>query len=180
MTSAPAITALDSEAVGKPHGDLISGGAPQQGTGDDYSSKSAGNSTSTQNAERKPQDEPRPGEQLPAPANGVSDAPALEAKHEQPNVGVKRDLEATATANTADKPSVEQPTEPDAKKQKTSEDNSGAANGRSVPTQNGKSSQASTEKKTSGRPRKTKDTVRKDTPTDGIGSRTRSRTKVVP
>jgi hypothetical protein len=143
--------------------------------------------------ESKPQENSKPSEQPSASANGTSNGtPVPEAKQGQPNVGVKRDLDVTLTpGGKAEKPNAEQQQpaeleEPNTKKQKTNEDSTTeaavVANGiSSAPAQNGKAIPVSSsiEKNKGGRPRKTKDTVRKDVPTDGIGSRTRSRTKVV-
>ncbi|KAL3464410.1 hypothetical protein BJX64DRAFT_96261 [Aspergillus heterothallicus] len=194
MASAPSITALVSEPVGKPQGELTSKEVLQRGSGDSVSSKLAANdSASTKPIESQQQGNSKVSEQSPAPANGTfNEAPVPEAKQEQPNAGVKRDLDVTtssASADKADKPNVGQQNsaeleEPDTKKQKTSEDSNAiavAVNGTSsTPTENGKAAPPSTEnKKKGGRPRKTKDTIKKDVPTDGIGSRTRSRTKVV-
>ncbi|KAL2854832.1 hypothetical protein BJY01DRAFT_25113 [Aspergillus pseudoustus] len=195
MASAPSITALVSEPVGKPQGELTSSEVLQQGSGGDsvFPEAATDDPALIKPTESKQQDASKPSEQPPAPANGTSnDALVLEAKQEQPNVGLKRDLDVTsslASVSKAEKPDPEQQQpeeleEPNTKKQKTSEDNNTdvvATNGTSsTPAQNGKHIPASTEnKKKGGRPRKARDTIKKDVPTDGIGSRTRSRTKFV-
>ncbi|KAL3453671.1 hypothetical protein BJX65DRAFT_302563 [Aspergillus insuetus] len=194
MASAPPITALVSEPVGKPDGELTSSEVLQH-------SPQISAQPSTEDPplhkinESKPRENSKPSEQPSASANGTSNGtPAPEAKQGQPNVGVKRDLDVTLTpGGKAEKPNVEQQQpaeleEPNTKKQKTNEDSTtnapvGANGISSTPAQNGKaipvSSSTEKKKKKGGRPRKTKDTVRMDVPTDGIGSRTRSRTKVV-
>ncbi|KAJ0426048.1 hypothetical protein BJY00DRAFT_123597 [Aspergillus carlsbadensis] len=195
MASAPPITALASEPVGKPDGELTSSEVLQHSP--QISSKhSTQEPPLLKTNESKPQEIPTPSEQPSASANGTSnETPVPEAKPGQPNVGVKRDLDVTLTpGGKVEKPNAEQQQpaepaeleEPNTKKQKTSEDSTTDAavgsNGiSSSPAQNGKAilASSSTEKKKGGRPRKTKDMIRKDVPTDGIGSRTRSRTKVV-
>jgi hypothetical protein len=94
-----------------------------------------------------------------------------EAKQEETNTGEKRELETTSTA----KPSAEESAEPNSKKQKTGETNADAVNGASIPAP--PENESAPPKKKGGRPKKTQDSVKKDIPTDGIGSRTRSRTK---
>ncbi|KAL3479282.1 hypothetical protein BJX99DRAFT_255806 [Aspergillus californicus] len=114
-------------------------------------------------------------------ANGISTEHAPVTDQEQPDVGDKRDIEATSTLNTAEKPNEEEvATEPSSKKQKTNGVETDAANGTSTTAhEDTETSQTPTEKKKPGRPKKTKDSIKKDIPTGGIGSRTRSRTKVV-
>ncbi|KKK18854.1 hypothetical protein ARAM_002728 [Aspergillus rambellii] len=104
----------------------------------------------------------------------------------QPAVGDKREREAAAPSTAPDKPSTDDPLEPSPKKQRTGEDNSEIAHGSSsspVPTATEKPSEVSNgekkKKKKGGRPKKTNDAINRNIPADGIGSRTRSRTKVV-
>lgn len=101
-----------------------------------------------------------------------SQEPASEAKDDAPNTGDKREHESTAAPTETEKPSAESSgpssTAPAAKKQKTND---------KTATENG--TQANGEKKTKSRTNKVKETVKKVVPTDGIGSRTRSRTKAV-
>jgi hypothetical protein len=192
MAFAPPITAIVSEPAGNPDGELTSSEVLQHST--QISSKpSTEDPPLLKTNESEPQETSKLSGQLSTSANGTSNGtPLPEAKQGQPNVGVKRDLDVTlAPGGKAEKPNAEQQQpaeleEPNTKKQKTSEGSTADAavgtNGiSSPPAQNGKAIPASgsTEKKKGGRPRKIKDTVRKDVPTDGIGSRTRSRTKVV-
>ncbi|KAL2813167.1 hypothetical protein BJX63DRAFT_432216 [Aspergillus granulosus] len=196
MAAAPSMSAPVSEPVGQPHDELISSEVSQQGSGDSASSKPIEAPVLIKPTESEPQDGPKPSEQPPTPANGTCNiAPAPEAKQEQPNVGVKRDLDVTSSSapeNQAEKPDTEQQPpappadleEPSTKKQKTSQDSNtdavAANDTSSTPAQNGNPTLSSTEnKKKGGRTRKAKDTIKKDVPTDGIGSRTRSRTKIV-
>ncbi|KAL2814244.1 hypothetical protein BDW59DRAFT_167260 [Aspergillus cavernicola] len=161
------INTLVSETVSKPHDELSEPSsieASQQVGGDGDIPKPAN------------PPEPNPAEDSKSnstPANGTASGTAPEAEQEQANVGEKREIEATSTANTAEKPS--------SKKHKTNENHTDAANGTSatVRTDSNSASQTSTGKKKGGRPRKTKDSIPREISTDGIGSRTRSRTKVV-
>lgn len=105
----------------------------------------------------------------------------------KPNASVTTDTAAEATTDTKEESNKgnkrehgpgdadETPTESVPKKQKTdtkeTEDRNGTA-GTDVPTPT-----TNGEKKKSGRPKKIKDAVKKAIPSDGIGSRTRSRTK---
>ncbi|KAL4785672.1 hypothetical protein BJX76DRAFT_355892 [Aspergillus varians] len=157
MASEPSTTAPVSDPLSKPTRDE----APQQENGDGHLSKPAEDSTLTEPTETKSLENS-------TPANGISNGSLPETEQEQ-SKGEKRELETTST--TA-KPSVEEPAEPTSKKQKTS--------GTSAPAQpeTAEPSQTAPEKKKGGRPRKTKDSVKKNIPTNGIGSRTRSRTKV--
>ncbi|KAL5045636.1 hypothetical protein BDW71DRAFT_76514 [Aspergillus fruticulosus] len=164
MASAPSIAALVSDHVGKP----TVNAAPQQ-NGGNHSSKPAEDSTLTESTYAN-------SSEIRAPANDVFSVPVSETKQEQANTGEKRELDTPSTT----KPDVEESTEPDYKRQKRNED-AVAANNTSAHAQPEKAdpSQAAPQKKKGGRPRKTKHTVKKDIPTDGIGSRTRSRTKVI-
>ncbi|KAJ5594860.1 uncharacterized protein N7459_001068 [Penicillium hispanicum] len=131
-----------------------------------------------------------------AVATSEPHVPAGTQKHEEvqepkanaePKTGEKRDLDSTAIPPTGaasapapasgsedkdqDKPAPENPDQPDAKKQKTEQEPATSVNG-SAAAANG-------EPKKAGRPKKekVKDAAKKAIPTDGIGSRTRSRTQ---
>lgn len=140
--------------------------AAQQENGDSHPFKPTEDSTAIETTETK-------APESSVPANGVPNEPVSETKQEETNTGEKRDLEATSTA----KSSAEEPAEPDSKKQKTGEDNADAVNGTSAPAPPEKKGESAPPKKKGGRPKKTQDSVKKNIPTDGIGSRTRSRTK---
>ncbi|KAJ5132815.1 hypothetical protein N7448_006973 [Penicillium atrosanguineum] len=108
----------------------------------------------------------------------------------EPNIGEKRDINSTAAPIAAsvsddkDEPVIEKPGEPDAKKQKTesepvkepthqpAKDTNGTAPAPATGDTNGEPKKAARPKK-----EKVKDAVKKVIPGDGIGSRTRSRTK---
>ncbi|KAL6235555.1 hypothetical protein BDW75DRAFT_240012 [Aspergillus navahoensis] len=164
MASAPSIAALVSDPVGKP----FVNGAPQQNSGS-HPSQPAGGSTLTKSTDVN-------SSEICAPANDVSSVHVSEIKQEQTNTGEKRGLDTPSTT----KPGVEESTEPNYKKHKTNED-AVAANIIFAHVQPEKTdpSQAAPQKKKGGRPRKTKGTVKRNIPTDCIGSRTRSRTKIV-
>lgn len=87
----------------------------------------------------------------------------------QPSAGDKREHEPTSTPTNAGRPNVESLTEPANKKQRTTGTRTRNGN-TTAPATNGEKSKAS-------RFKKAKDDVKKVIPTDGIGSRTRSRTK---
>ncbi|KAL5001124.1 hypothetical protein BDV10DRAFT_19703 [Aspergillus recurvatus] len=143
-------------------------GAPQQ-NGGNHSAKPAEGSTLTKSTDAN-------SSEIRAPANDVSTVPVSETKQEQASAGEKRVLDTPSTT----KPGMEESTEPDHKKQKRNEDAVAAGNtSANAQPEKADPSQAAPQKKKGGRPRKTKDTVKKDIPTDGIGSRTRSRTKLV-
>jgi hypothetical protein len=108
----------------------------------------------------------------------------------QPNVGEKRDIDSTTTLIAApasedkDKTAIEKPDESTAKKQKTEPEPVSEPAGVPVKDTNGTAPAPATgdtngEPKKTARPKKekVKDAVKKVIPTDGIGSRTRSRTK---
>ncbi|KAL4906269.1 hypothetical protein BDW74DRAFT_177284 [Aspergillus multicolor] len=159
MASAPSIAALVSDPMGtRPLND-----APHQ-NGDIHPSKPAEDSTNANSSETR------------APANRTPSEPLSGSQLNEPAVGEKRELDKPS--NT--KPGIEEVPERDSKKQKIDKD-AFAANAAYSPAKEEKTepSQTAVQKKRGGRPRKTKDTVNKDIPTDGIGSRTRSRTKVV-
>lgn len=102
---------------------------------------------------------------------------ALSKPKEEPQTGEKRDhgSDAGPASENQDKPVAGKPDEPDTKKQKTDEKPSQEANGpKSTPAAGGSGS----EPKKAGRPKKDKSKdAKKPVTTDGIGSRTRSRTK---
>ncbi|KAL4978209.1 hypothetical protein BDW66DRAFT_22228 [Aspergillus desertorum] len=165
MASAPSNAALVSDPVGKPS---VSG-APQQ-NGGSHTSKPVEGSTLTESTDTNSS------EICAAPANDASSVPVSETRQEQANAGEKRELDTQSNTRIG----VEESTGPYYKKQKTDKDavatNNASANAQ---TQKAEPSHAAPQKKNGGRPRKTKDMVKKDITTDGIGSRTRSRTKVV-
>jgi hypothetical protein len=144
-------------------------GAPQQNGNSHLSKPVEGSALTKTNDENS--------SEILAPANDVSSVPVSKSKREQAKAGEKRELETPSTTN----PGGVESTEPDYKKPKTNED-AVAADSTSPHSQTEKADPgqaAPQQKKKGGRPRKTKDTVKKGIPTDGIGSRTRSRTKVV-
>ncbi|KAL4926254.1 uncharacterized protein BDV17DRAFT_157796 [Aspergillus undulatus] len=159
MASGPSVSTLVTEPLEKP----FSREAAQQQNGNSHLPKLSDDANSSE---------------VPA-IHDIPNGHVLESKQDQNNLGEKREFEATSTA----RPSADTPAEPNAKKQKTSKDNADAIDGASTSAQSGQAepTQTAPAKKKGGRLRKTKDRVpiRKDIPTDGIGSRTRSRTKVV-
>ncbi|RAL01710.1 uncharacterized protein BO80DRAFT_434265 [Aspergillus ibericus CBS 121593] len=99
----------------------------------------------------------------------------------EPRVGNKRAYEPTSPPVDADRTGTEKATEPAPKRQNTDAEDARAPHGPSAPTaaKNTKRGQATNrDNKKGGRPKKAKATVKRDLPTDGIGSRTRSRTKI--
>lgn len=92
--------------------------------------------------------------------------------------GDKRENPSSAPANQ-DKAVPGESTEPARKKQKISEENGVVENGQPAFPATGNSSSNATRKgeKKAGRSKKVKDTVKRIVQSDGIGSRTRSRTK---
>ncbi|RHZ66876.1 uncharacterized protein CDV56_107161 [Aspergillus thermomutatus] len=115
---------------------------------------------------------------------------------EQALAGPVTDAQQPSTANTAqagdkqehnpssapanhDKAVLGESTEPARKKQKTSEENGVVENGQPASSATGNATSNATRngEKKSGRSKKVKDTVKHIVPKDGIGSRTRSRTK---
>ncbi|KAH8426926.1 uncharacterized protein LDX57_004649 [Aspergillus melleus] len=156
--------------------------APKQTNGDNHSAKpdGAGHTSVESNSTDAPgradiakpaAEEPLSGGPVLAPSVD-SEKPAGEAKPDAPNTGDKRDLESTPAPTDTDKPVTDSSgpstVAPIAKKQKA-DDNAAAANG----------TRANGENKKTGRPKKVKEAAKKVIPTDGIGSRTRSRTKAV-
>ncbi|KAL4816282.1 hypothetical protein BDW67DRAFT_56282 [Aspergillus spinulosporus] len=169
MSSTPSIAALVSDPVDSPSAN----GAPQQ-NGNSHPSKPAeGSALTATNDENS--------SEIRAPANDDSSLPVSEDKCEQVKAGEKRELDTPSTTN----PGRVKSTEPDYKKLKTNED-AVAADSTSPHSQTENAEKADPseaapqlQQKKGRRSRKTKDTVKKSIPTDGIGSRTRSRTKVV-
>ncbi|GES58549.1 hypothetical protein ATEG_04713 [Aspergillus terreus] len=120
----------------------------------------------------KPVEGPQPTGPSHAPGASEAQPSAADEKKDEANAGDKREHEATATSTGPDNPSVP---EPATKKQKTDEKaEAESTNGVEGPVE---PAAANGEKKKGGRPKKSKETVRKAIPTDGVGSRTRSRTK---
>ncbi|KAL4810305.1 hypothetical protein BDV18DRAFT_156675 [Aspergillus unguis] len=163
MASAPSITTLVSDLLSKSSSNEVS----QQDKVDNHLPRAANSPTLTNPAENKLSKDL-------TPANGTSNQRVPETKQEQSNAGEKRELEAASTTEQ----STEKSTEPDSKKQKPN-NATGPVNDQPVSARSEKGEEPAPEKKKGGRPRKTKESVKKDIPTDGIGSRTRSRTKVV-
>lgn len=165
MSSTPSIAALVSDSAGSPSVN----GAPQQ-NGSSHLSKPMEASALTETNDENLSE-------IRTPANDRSSVSISESKREQAKAGEKRELETPSITNSG---GVES-TEPDYKKPRTNEDavaaDSTSPNSRTEKADPGQA--APQQKKKGGRPRKTKDTVKKGIPTDGIGSRTRSRTKVV-
>ncbi|KAL4866157.1 hypothetical protein BDV12DRAFT_199479 [Aspergillus spectabilis] len=164
MASGASLAALVSEPVSKPSDEAL------QHSGS-HVSKSEDNSALTRPNEARLSEDTKSVQQIPAAITGIANG---EANHEQPTVGEKREHEAASTT----KATAEESTEPESKKYKRSEEQLDAANGTPA-TAKSEPSQTGSEKKKAGRRKKTKDSIRKEAPTDGIGSRTRSRTKVV-
>lgn len=137
------------------------GAEEKKGDAPETVNQANGNNDSTDAEQTKPtEDTAKPAEEVKAPEEAESTAPeskepAAADKTDESKVGDKREHDTTSA--------------PTAKKQKTDEDTTKA--------ENDTSGDANGEKKKSGRPKKTKEAAKKDIPTDGIGSRTRSRTK---
>ncbi|KAL4969578.1 uncharacterized protein BDV14DRAFT_195841 [Aspergillus stella-maris] len=168
MASAPSLTAIISDSL-----DLsVSKETSQQQNGESRIAEPANSAISVSLTNKTSTENPRL-------SNGSTQEPASETKQDHINTGEKRDLEATSSEQT----SAEAPTEPNTKKLKTGNNVSDAIDGTPIQAPIGQSepNQVAPAKKKGGRPRKIKETVaaKKDIPTDGIGSRTRSRTKVV-
>lgn len=146
-------------------------GAPQQ-NGSSHPSKPVDASALTKTNDEN-------SSEIRAPANDGSSVSIPESKREQAKAGEKRELETPSFTN----PDGVESTEPDSKKPRTNEDavaaDSTSPNSRTEKADPGQAAPQQQKKRKGGRPRKTKDTVKKSIPTDGIGSRTRSRTKVV-
>ncbi|KAB8221366.1 hypothetical protein BDV33DRAFT_82083 [Aspergillus novoparasiticus] len=119
--------------------------------------------------EHKPAEEAKSdGHASISPDNGLKESTA-ENGIAQPSAGDKREHEPTSTTPNAAKANVENSAEPTNKKQRTTRTRTRNGN-TTAPATNGVKPKAS-------RSKKTKDDVKKVIPTDGIGSRTRSRTK---
>ncbi|KAE8146552.1 hypothetical protein BDV25DRAFT_48724 [Aspergillus avenaceus] len=108
-------------------------------------------------------------EHASAPSSIESKEPTVVKKPEQTSASNKRAHRLTTASDGADKPGPEKGTAPANKKQKTAKGQKSKASGAATSHLNG-------EKKTTSRAKKVND-VKKTIPTDGIGSRTRSRTK---
>lgn len=124
--------------------------------------------------------------------SGSTDVANSQAREEKPTegsqpkqlkTGEKREHDSTAAPADKDEPAAKDVEAPDAKKQKTNEDSTQAENGAPPPSSatedKAPASETNGEKKKAGRPKKNQSTEKKKAaiPTDGIGSRTRSRTK---
>ncbi|KAL4882918.1 hypothetical protein BJY04DRAFT_217002 [Aspergillus karnatakaensis] len=175
MASGPSITALVSEPVGKPY-DAPSKPSTSDGpqsSGDNQDLKPRDGLTLSPSYEGNTSKDIQPTQQDSAPTNGISNGTSLEPKQEQPNIGEKREHEVTSATEVG----AQEPVEPNTKKHRTSEKHQDASKDTLAPTK--AEPTTATEKKKGGRPKKTKEAIKKVIPTDGIGSRTRSRTKVV-
>ncbi|PWY84504.1 hypothetical protein BO94DRAFT_101126 [Aspergillus sclerotioniger CBS 115572] len=126
--------------------------------------------------EAKHTDETTSAQQDPDTANVVP-----EQSTTKPSLGNKRTYDSTTSPVDTDKAGAQNATEAAPKKQRTDSGDAGAQHGPSAPTpaKNTKRGQATNgDKKKGERPKKAKATIRRDLLMDGIGSRTRSRTKV--
>ncbi|KAI2793075.1 hypothetical protein POX_b03122 [Penicillium oxalicum] len=119
----------------------------------------------------------KPVAEQPKPADSAIDTVA-----QDPKTGEKRELEVTETpsvekqASALVEPTVEQGKEHDSKKQKTEHAPSSATNGTSAATDSVEAQEVPKESSPS-KKEKVKEAVKKILPTDGPGTRTRSRTK---
>lgn len=125
-------------------------------------------------------EDPKPAEQDSGAAAANGQEHPAEDKSESLKAGDKREHDSATTPADAEKPAAEDSSAPDAKKQKTSEVENGAPAAEDKPA----AAETNGEKKKGGRPKKTgaagttaKAKKERAIPTDGIGSRTRSRTK---
>ncbi|KAL4897135.1 hypothetical protein BDV59DRAFT_85160 [Aspergillus ambiguus] len=176
MSSEPTANSVATSAV--PETSRVDGSkqstddTAKQANGDSGRSKPADEKSAP---EKKPTEVSKPVEDLkptdqssvPTAASEKTDVPSANDKKDESNSGEKRDLEASTVPADPEKPGV---SEPAAKKQKVHAETTEAGSKNGVDSANG-------EKRKAGRPKKGKDAVKKDIPTDGIGSRTRSRTK---
>lgn len=126
------------------------------------------------------QGDPKPAEQDSGAAAANGQEHPAEDKSESLKTGDKREHDSTTTPADAEKPAAEDSSAPDAKKQKTTEVENGAPAAEDKPA----AAETNGEKKKGGRPKKAgaasttaKAKKERAIPTDGIGSRTRSRTK---
>ncbi|KAE8366832.1 hypothetical protein BDV27DRAFT_85807 [Aspergillus caelatus] len=136
---------------------------------DDQSEEKESPEATESSKEHKPAEEAKSGGHASILPDDGPKEPTTENGIAQPSPGDKREHEPTSTPTNAAKSNVENLTEPANKKQRTTGTRS--RNGNTIaPATNGERSKAS-------RSKKAKDDVKKVIPTDGIGSRTRSRTK---
>ncbi|KAF4264555.1 hypothetical protein KXW98_006927 [Aspergillus fumigatus] len=98
---------------------------------------------------------------------------------ETAQAGDKQEHNSSSTPTHDDKANTGESTEPARKKQKIGEENGMAKNGQTAgpATDNSTSNVTGNDEKKSGRSKKVKDTAKRTVHSDGIGSRTRSRTK---
>ncbi|KAJ5590803.1 hypothetical protein N7450_004775 [Penicillium hetheringtonii] len=119
---------------------------------------------------------PAPVSDTPTPA-APAPAPITEATSSSAPISHPAPAPApTSASGEKDKPVSEKPDEPKAKKQKIESESSKDANG-SVPPSSSTDTKDAQGKNARPKKEKIKDAVKKAIPTDGIGSRTRSRTK---
>lgn len=169
LLTSPAVETLknpsvedNSDALNHTHGD----NRPKNVSGD-------------QTTENQPAEESKPTKQDSGPATSNDKGPLAENKSEDLKTGDKREHDSTTLPDN-DKPAAEDLNAPQPKKQKTDEKTDNVANGTSgapAAEEETRASETNGEKKKPGRPKKTRDPPKKPVPTDGIGSRTRSRTK---
>lgn len=136
-----------------------------------------GGASQAQEAGGEPAEDHKPTAQDSGPATTNNQERPADDKSEHLKTGEKREHDSTAALVDTDKPAADGSNAPDAKKQKTTEDTAKVVSG--APASAAAVSEANGEKKKAGRPKKGRDTAKKERPitTDGIGSRTRSRTK---
>ncbi|KAF7590557.1 Saccharopine dehydrogenase [Aspergillus hancockii] len=99
----------------------------------------------------------------------VKAEPEKSNKKAQPIAGDKRDYELASAQGDPDKPSVDNSTKPAKKRQRTTK--------KQIQDEHATASATNGETKDASRAKKVKEALQKATPSDGIGSRTRSRTK---
>ncbi|PYH77262.1 hypothetical protein BO82DRAFT_358373 [Aspergillus uvarum CBS 121591] len=110
-----------------------------------------------------------------------TEKPSDERQSEQQSTGAKRQRREHASSSMqadAENLSSEHALESTPKKQKTKEQHVAVKDEVSAPSVTKSSQPANGPKSSAGRPKRRKDAPKRDIPTDGIGSRTRSRTKI--
>ncbi|GLA57361.1 saccharopine dehydrogenase [Aspergillus tubingensis] len=127
----------------------------------------------------KPTDETEPRSQVPTSVDTAPKESVTES-----NVGEKREHEVTPATVEAGKTGADDATEPATKKKKRNDaETNGPETAPPIPTTAKHTKKGQTtngDKKKSGRSKTAKEFVKREPPTDGISSRTRSRTKVAP
>lgn len=133
-----------------------------------------------QAAESKATEEPKPAEQNSGATTVNSQESLTEDKSGHLQTGDKREHDSATAPPDTDKSIEEDTNMHQEKRQKTNKETAKPENGApTAPVTEDKApvSETNGEKKKLGRPKRTLDPVKKAIPTDGIGSRTRSRTK---